>query len=82
LNSAEDDRILVEEMFINTQRLTMIFSEAVDRLMPERTTELTDEETKSAEVILAQHRKANIDLDLAKSNGKVRAKLPPELTRN
>lgn len=72
----------MEEVCINTQRIMMIFCEAVDRLLPERTTAPTDEETKSAEEILAQHRKANMELDVARSNGRVRTKLPPELTRN
>lgn len=60
----------------------MMFSDAVDRLMPTRTTAASEEEVKSAEEILAQHRKTNMEMELAKSDGKIRVKLPPELTRN
>ncbi len=80
-NSKEEDRLFVEEMLINTKRFITLFSEAVDRLMPERLTSVTEEEAQSAENILTQHRKANVEADLAKPDGRSKAKLPPEITR-
>ena len=72
---------MVEEMFINTKRFISLFSEAVDKLLPERLTAITEEEAQSAETILAQHRRANVEVDLSKADGRPRARLPPEITR-
>jgi len=68
-------------MNINTKRFIGLFSEAVDKLMPERMTAVTEEEKQTAENILAAHRRANYEADQARPDGK-KTKLPPEITRN
>ena len=74
--------MMVEEMMINTERFIQLFSEAVDHLIPDRTTMITEDEAQSAEEILAQHRKANMEIDGYKGPIKAKSRLPPEITRN
>ncbi len=68
-------------MLRNTKRFVTLFSEAVDVLMPERLSAVSEEESQSAESILAQHRKANLDAANHARGEKPRSTIPPEASR-
>lgn len=60
-----------------------LFSQAIDASMPIRNTQASEDENQSAEVILMQQRKANLEsVEVGKTVGGVEQGLPPELTRN
>ena len=78
----EEDRQFVDELFINTKRFVLLFSQAIDSLMPERLTPITEDESQSAEAILAQQRRANAEITDPSKLDRPKANLPAELTRN
>ena len=68
-------------MITNTMRFVKLFSEAVDELLPIRTTPQSEEEAQSAEAIIAQQRKANIESRKEEEKKEKHKTYPPEITR-
>jgi DNA replication licensing factor MCM7 len=78
--SRESDMELFEQILKNTSRYVKLFSEAVDKIMPEKQIRLIDDET--VEDIILTQRRQNLSNNNSEGNAKTSKQLlPPEIMR-